>query len=447
MSSLPLDIDVNFSPATVNSSIKPLWRNLIHETFDKVIQDDELSRIKLHYMYEGGHTLTLENTVQTMHVLVNSVRNEGKGKSAVKIETNGLKHYAPTQENSMVCIINEIPVAEFVPNRLELCILFNMFSDFNDEYTSIFKQIVQWLQVEYFAKKQLRNSWMHTENKDALKANLIRSIRSGKERMIQQDEESIRSYESDIRDYTRAIKDRHDKAINKRLTVEVTRNNLSVIDAKVISELDAIVNNPKIKDIHITNGKYTVFTEPIYAYDKNNKRYYIGNCWFTIDIDNTDVRFFNDNTRHGFWGSKDPAPHVDGRSGHACLGNVAATIAQLCSEYELYALALICIGFLEAINIEDVAGERGAKTWDMVDEEGNIITDESRNIQCKCDNCSENIYEGEDTNTVYNDYHEEVDSDGNVSTHVVDEDARTVCNSCREEEYHYNDDAEEYVRD
>src|SRR5690606_9940189 len=113
-----------------------------------------------------------------------------------------------------------------------------------------------------------------------------------------------------------------------------------------------------------------------------------GSMKIVMNMSNTDVRFYNlDNPRHGYWTNEDPHPHVSGGNNTACLGNVASTIAELCSRNEVYALALMCIDFLENANTTDPAGAK-VVNWDEVDEEGNIIRsgeeDDEENEFCDC---------------------------------------------------------------
>jgi len=190
-------------------------------------------------------------------------------------------------------------------------------------------------------------------------------------------------------------------------------------------------------DLQIIDDIFHIWTDDIYCYDENGKRYYIGKCRFTINLENTDVRFFNlNNCRRSYWTDNDPHPHVNGENGQACLGSVATTIAELCANSEIYALVLICIDFLENANISDPAGEK-VVNWDEVDAEGNIIVNASE-IDAHtelCEHC-ENHFREED---MHGDAYITINGNG-IPINPI-----TICGDCRDEHYYYSDHFEAVI--
>jgi len=225
--------------------------------------------------------------------------------------------------------------------------------------------------------KTLENSWIFSSDKTALTKRFSERMRRQRERTITQDRDNLETAEARINEFKLKIKQNFDKAIRLRRSIVTESNNLNSVSTSLIRDLDLIVGTPNVIDLQIIDDIFHIWTDDIYCYDENGKRYYIGKCRFTINLENTDVRFFNlNNCRRSYWTDNDPHPHVNGENGQACLGSVATTIAELCANSEIYALVLICIDFLENVNISDPAGEK-VVNWDEVDAEGNIIVNAS----------------------------------------------------------------------
>ena len=187
----------------------------------------------------------------------------------------------------------------------------------------------------------------------------------------------------------------------------------------------------KVKDVLIQEDKFVVQTDVLYAIASGSgSRYHIGEFNIEINMGNTHIRFHNTtNKRRGYW-SMDSHPHVNGDTGEACLGSVAPTIAELCSQGELYALSLVLIDFLENANTSDSAG-RHVVAWDKVDKDGKVIEsgrglrDREREEEIHtCDVCDEEV---DETLYGYN-----VDSDGDLVNRL------DVCAGCAEEYYHFS---------
>ena len=118
-------------------------------------------------------------------------------------------------------------------------------------------------------------------------------------------------------------------------------------------EFDKLLEIPKIRDVRVQNGTIRVFTDTLYCVDpRTSKKHEIGH--FRIEIHpGGSVRWFNLVRQvNGM-----QAPHVFGR-GDACLGNMDEVIPELAANYEYAALAMICIQFVESVNVSDEAGAR-----------------------------------------------------------------------------------------
>ncbi len=157
----------------------------------------------------------------------------------------------------------------------------------------------------------------------------------------------------------------------------------------------------------------------------------------------SEVLFDSDCKHSSYWSTQDPHPHVDGLSKKACLGNIESTVAELCSQMQLYALAMILIDFLESANVSDAAG-KCVVSWPEIDKNGNPIchNDNNKPIYCDdddhdCDCCCETYHIG-DLCEVY----EEVQMENNIFQPVW---LRHVCEDCRDDNYHWCDEFEIYL--
>lgn len=323
----------------------------------------------------------------------------------------------------------------------QLAIYPDLFDSVDDAKLELLTNIMKQLN-DVFYQAVLDYSWKSTTKKDMLTREFTEQIRQQQSRYLDEDKDNLITSERKVREYMKLIKEYTDRITRFRINIESAEARLGAVGEKLIKDLDNIVAHPKVKEMFIRDGKFTVETTPIYAYhDKTGERYYIGNMRIEMNPNNTQVKFFGDNPRRSYWSTSDPHPHVDGRSGSACLGNISGTIAELCSQMEIYALTMVCIDFLESVNTSDPAGAN-ISNWDMVDEEGNIIErgDDPEN-DWHCDYCEEGFNDTDDSYTVYDSYTGDADGHGDWGAE------RTVCEHCCMEEYSWHEDLNEYVRD
>lgn len=326
------------------------------------------------------------------------------------------------------------------------CNVLNIFEELltvcNDTNKARIEEILKAIDEQIFLQEYLDKSWKSTTKRNELTAEFQKRMSEQAQRTVTQDTRKVEEITNDIQYYTQELKNKFDRRIALLSQIELAQSRLDKVNSKVIAELDNIVNHPKVTELFLEDGKFIVHTAPIYAYhDVTGDRYYIGNMKIEMNPLNTNVKFFGDNPRRSYWSDKDPHPHVSS-SGSACLGNVSATIAELCSQYELYALTMICIDFLESVNTADPAGAN-IKHWDMVDEEGNIIQEGSEEVEYDwyCDYCDDGHTDDDAMYTVYESYTGGSDGHGDWGAE------RFVCESCREGEYNWEEDLQEYVRD
>ena len=357
-------------------------QNFVRDALRSKLSSLNIDTIDVYNMGGKYHTHTVGNTHRLVFFLNASSKNNGETQAIEPAITIGDEItpfnvvLQPSGEGIIIVDANGVPIAEYIDKAEEggqhiVNVLFDVFSHDAPVNRKAFEFILTELERVAFFPKTLRNSWVHSQEKDRLTKRFTDRIKDAQTRNMRADKERMERMQHEIENYQREMKNRYDNVIRLRAQVELAEKQLKDVDEKLIKELDNIVAHEKIKDMHIKDGKFIVYTELMHFYhDQNGDKYRLGNMRIEIDPANTSIRFFSDNNRRGYWRDS-PHPHVNSE-GSACLGNVGGTIAELSSQMEIYALVMVGIDFLENINTSDPAG-RSYSAWDKVDEEGNVI--------------------------------------------------------------------------
>ncbi|HHX67441.1 MAG TPA: hypothetical protein GX708_05215 [Gallicola sp.] len=343
------------------------------------------------------------------------------------IENNFTEFLPPLKENSTLITSPEgVILAEYFETGNELYILFDILKKFNDNNLKIFSFIMEELNNLVWKPKTMEKSWKYGD-KDKLIKTFTEEIEKQKKETIRNIQFQIDNIKADIESCRLTFRRLYTTLANKRQALEREKDTTNIIE-KIQKDLDLIINHEKIQDIQIINNKFHVFTNDIYIYDKNNRKYYGGKYKIVIDLQDN-IFIFSDNPRRGYWTPRDPHPHVSGHNGEACFGNIDETIIELSSQTELYALVLILINFLESVNIDDAAGKY-IINWDMVDEDGNIIKPDIQHSHF-CEIC------GETTESLQEAFNE-VDDEGPYE-------GVYVCQDCLDRNFYYDESFDAYI--
>lgn len=231
----------------------------------------------------------------------------------------------------------------------------------------------------------------------------------------------------------------------EQLSYEYESYSIPEIDKdKIRKDIELIKNDKKIKNVIFSKdgnkNLLVIETNPLIMRGTKNPNdlRYLGESTIKINISpsTVDVRFYTEQKRKGYWSDKDQHPHVS-ELGNPCLGSASEIIAQLLVSREWYALATICINFLESYNEDDVAG-KNYKHYDKVtlNEDGSVKIDKpgsrDEDDYFICDECGEEV-NSEDCTVVYLDLDNYTSG---VQTHVCDE--------CLDN-YYYNGTIEAYI--
>ena len=293
---------------------------------------------------------------------------------------SGLKRILPVKSEyngTLITTPENIVIAEYFSDYNFLNILFDLEWDWgvNDQITKnkkyIFVKILEELN-KLLIEKESENSWFFTNNKEKLKKTVKETIKEfnlkEKENIVSKIEEIKFAIHRGKR---KLNKDCQELIYQMRILESTEEFGESKLN-KYINELDLISKLNKVKDLYVKDGKIIVHTKELYIHDTDSgDRFYGGEYQIILEPERTDVKFEGGTKRKSYWGESCPHPHVD-EKGMPCLGNMQSTVAELCSQYELYALVSMCIDFLESVNRDDPAG-KNIYFWDMVDSNGEII--------------------------------------------------------------------------
>lgn len=369
--------------------------------------------------------------------ILNSYSHETKQGGEVTYTKYGIT--LPYVGDGLLIIDDEgVAVAEYRENigsetKWNTCQLNILIDAFKDENYYIFKYIMEQFNEKVAVQLKYANSWSKSKNKEALLSNIENTFKVQAENTLRQIKNSIEESRGEIDRYKRNIINRS-KALQEQIRkYEYEKNNMSTPTEKLTKDLDLIVKEERVKDVVIEDGLFKVHTNELNIYADNDYVYEGGKYIIKININNGDIRFFGDKPVQGFWTAKDTHPHVDGSTGRACLGNLDSTVAELCSQNQLYPLTLACLDFLESTNTNDPAGKYVVNR-NRIDENGEVVKKEFK----QCEECGEEYDIDVDFITVYNQIN--IDEDGDIEY----EGEHEVCENCLDG-YIYVDDADEYA--
>jgi hypothetical protein len=398
----------------------------IRKTILDTLVHSELQALNV-YLFDGqGSNIKSGNHLELNVLAHHPVMATWEGAESIMIERDGT-------------ILAQYITKNTPSTANQLIIIDDLFSDFNEENKATLTYIMEMLDAIFY-QQLLDYSWKSTTKKDELTRNFTEAIRQQQSRYLEDDMSALANAERKLREYMGYIKTYSDKRIRLQSNIESSVTRIAGVGERLLKDLDNIVAHPKVKEMFLRDGKFSIETNPIYAYhDMTGDRYYIGNMKIELDPEHTSVKFYGDNPRKSYWSDQDPHPHVSGRSHEACLGNISGTIAELCSQMEIYALVMVCIDFLESVNTSDTAG-KNITNWDRVDDEGNIIESEYED-DWTCGHCDQGYSDNDEGYTVFTSYTGDIDGNGDWGSELY------VCEDCCERHYSWNEDLQEYIRD
>lgn len=383
----------------------------------------------------------LNNYKSETHIFLNTTYSTEQ-KSIEDVQLSGevkTLHVLPKNNRAPIEVLddNEIVIASFDKDFKNIFVYIDVADD------EIWLQEV--LRLVFSTYKQQPNpySWK-SGNLEAIKEQIKERIIDISQNTLRDLESKERHYMNSIEDYMKQISRNHRALQSVQLQIDGLKSKPNNMLDSLIADIDLLVNHAKIEDVEYKDSVFHLHTIELTMFD-GIKEYWLGKMRIEVYLEETMIRFYSkEGGNKGYWTDNDPHPHVNGRDGRACLGNVADTIAELCAQNQLYALGLTAIDFLESVNTHDVAGKK-VVNWETVERRtrrlnGEILEDEidedSEIFYCTC--CEG---DADETFIVY-----ESAEDGATSQLQLSELTR-VCEDCRDEHYVYMDSVDAYLPD
>lgn len=132
-------------------------------------------------------------------------------------------------------------------------------------------------------------------------------------------------------------------------------------------EFDTLLEHPKVKRIEAAGSTaFHVYTEVLNCrHPRTGDLHEIGAFRIEVNFERATIRWFNLTRRVDGHERNMQAPHIY-ESGNPCLGNMEKVMADLLAAYELHAIIMMAISFVEEVNVADVAGMHIDK-WPVVE--------------------------------------------------------------------------------
>lgn len=136
---------------------------------------------------------------------------------------------------------------------------------------------------------------------------------------------------------------------------------------RLSEEFNRIKSSNHVVSVDWRNGLLTVKTDMLYCYHDVTKRWHEIGCFdITIGPKLDGVRFYNRTRRINAFENQQNAPHVYA-DGHACLGNMEASLAQFIASFQWAVAVQACILFLQTANCNDNMGSSLSKFPQVTD--------------------------------------------------------------------------------
>jgi len=346
----------------IHETLKPKLSKIIKNT----LVDANLNDVFVYNMEHDKHNHDVGSDKE-LYIFINAAL-KSSGEETVDMFVDEETLFLPPRcnEEDIQIIYNGFIVAEYNITKNQLNILFNLFPNNEkiDERLAIFEFIIKEIN-NHFVNIQNEKSWFKTNNKAKLLNEVEKNVKQFKSTQVNDIKVRLENAENEIEDFKAKLKRAIDKVNSCMKMLNSSDEEIAKQITKFINDLDILVNFSKITDLQIEDSKVIIYTVPLTCYASNSKKYNVGSFKIEIDLSNAKIRFFGDTPKESYWSANDPHPHIDGRNGKACLGNIESTVAEFCSSLEIYPLCLLLIDYLESANVEDSAG-RNVTRWEEV---------------------------------------------------------------------------------
>lgn len=198
------------------------------------------------------------------------------------------------------------------------------------------------------------------------KAVFTKMITASRDRRIAVSRERTERIASQIEDYRRELVGFIRDLDNENAIIAGLMSSEPDVSAAA-REFDTLLEHPKVKRIEAAGSTALhVFTEVLNCrHPRTGDLHEIGAFRIEVNFERATIRWFNVTRQVDGCERSMQAPHIF-ESGNPCLGNMEKVIADLLAAYELHAIIMMAISFVEEVNVADAAGMHIDK-WPVVE--------------------------------------------------------------------------------
>lgn len=265
----------------------------------------------------------------------------------------------------------------------DIWVLFHLGATDSSIELNCFKKVLEAIVEELSMTDEQREKLLiqrEQAKREKTKRDYVSSCATRIDRIIRVTKKQIEVADNDLRMYERELvsKIRHLGGLRAKLPqLEASKNKDTT---KYEKEYDKLLSIRCVNNVEVNGDVVNVFTDTIYCMDdRTNLWHEIGRFRIEINLGQyANVKFFNlDRMVNGFAGNTCHHPHVFHIKGEACLGTVKEIFPSLLATYEVAAIIVVAIQFLESANTQDGAGAH-INAWPLYNGDGKTAPDRKK---------------------------------------------------------------------
>jgi hypothetical protein len=291
------------------------------------------------------------------------------------------KMFPPAEGGVLIGDENGVVVAQYFPEHRVLNIFVDLLTNQTAGTLHVFKRIMAEV-AKIIAEEGDMDSWKRAKDKTHIINKTRDMIRNQHNQRVSQARDQANNSQEKIETYRRELTSHHRKLADAMKLIEDSEGAFDEKANKLIADMELLAQFDRVTDLRVEGEWIHIHTDRIIITDPESGNQYIGGEFIIkVRMQDSKVTFHsaNGSGHRGYWTSNDPHPHVNGSDGVACLGSVSSTIAELCSQEQIYALGIVLISFLEAVNVNDSAG-RKVENWRRYHGEGTDTSTEAESL-------------------------------------------------------------------
>jgi len=269
--------------------------------------------------------------------------------------------FAPSGEGVAITDLNGWPAAELI-EETNLYIHHDICHHGTDRELEIFRHILEETVIELTVspeEKAERQKKLAEKKRERARQAYAQECSARLQKSLAELENKISNGNAKMRELQQSIVNTIRSVKESQLQLEHLASYRGKTHELYGQEFDKLLTVKGVRDVNISSGIITVFTDILHCVDpRTDRRHEIGAFRIEIYTDgsNDGVHWYNLTRLVEGYKAEMQAPHVF-PDGKACLGSAQEVFPELIANYEFAAVAMLAIQFIESVNTDDSAGE------------------------------------------------------------------------------------------